>query len=110
MSFFSQNDGGLKNLTHDFNYGYIDYDVFIAQCKKEFEEGKEKYPKASKRLLARIEAFAFKESPDWFIRRGKEKETQGCLSEMKKGRRNKTVLGSYRNRPKTQWVVAYVCM
>lgn len=42
--------------------------------------------------------------------RGKEKETQGCLSEMKKGRRNKTVLGSYRNRPKTQWVIAYVCM
>ena len=75
LSFFSQNDGGLKNLTHDFNYGYIDYDVFMAQCKKEFEEGKEKYPKVSKRLLARIEAFAFKESPDWFIRRGKEKET-----------------------------------
>ena len=42
--------------------------------------------------------------------RGKEKETQGCLSEMKRGRRNKTVLGSYRNRPKTQWVVAHVCM
>ena len=75
LSFFSQKDGGLKNLTHDFNYGYIDYDIFIAQCKKEFEEGKEKYPKVSKRLLARIEAFAFKESPDWFIRRGKEKET-----------------------------------
>lgn len=75
LSFFSQNDGGLKNLTHDFNYGYIDYDVFMAQCRKEFEEGKEKYPKVSKRLLARIEAFAFKESPDWYIRRGKEKET-----------------------------------
>ena len=41
---------------------------------------------------------------------GKEKETQGGLSEMKKGRRNKTVLGSYRNRPKTWWVIAYVCM
>ena len=58
LSYFSQNDGGLKNLTHDFNYGYIDYDVFMAQCRKEFEEGKRKYPKVPSRLLGRIEAFA----------------------------------------------------
>lgn len=74
LSFFSQNDGGLKNLTHDFNYGYIDYDVFMAQCKKEFEEGKKKFPKVPARLLGRIEAFAFRESPEWYIQKWLQKE------------------------------------
>lgn len=40
--------------------------------------------------------------------RGKEKETQGVLLEMKKEWRNKTVLGSYGYRPKTHWVIVYV--
>ena len=74
LSFFSQNDGGLKNLTHDFNYGYIDYDVFMAQCKKEFEEGKRKYPKVPTRLLGRIEAFAFREAPEWYIQKWLQNE------------------------------------
>jgi len=74
LSFFSQNDGGLKNLTHDFNYGYIDYDVFMAQCRKEFEEGKRKYPKVPSRLLGRIEAFAFREAPEWYIQKWLQNE------------------------------------
>lgn len=69
LSFFSKNDGGLKNLTHDFNYGYIDYDVFMAQCREEFEEGKRKFPKVPTRLLGRIEAFAFRESPNWYVQK-----------------------------------------
>lgn len=74
LSFFSQNDGGLKNLTHDFNYGYVDYDVFMGQCRKEFEEGKRKYPKVPPRLLGRIEAFAFRESPDWYVQKWLQNE------------------------------------
>ena len=74
LSFFSQNDGGLKNLTHDFNYGYIEYDAFIAKCREEFEEGKKRFPKVPIRLLGRIDAFAFRETPDWYIRKGAEKK------------------------------------
>ena len=74
LSFFSQNDGGLKNLTHDFNYGYIDYDVFIAQCKKEFEEIKKRFPNVQESVVRRIEEFAFKESPNWYIRLGNDKK------------------------------------
>lgn len=74
LSYFSQKDGGLKNLTHDFNYGYIDYDVFMAQCRKEFEEGKRKYPKVPSRLLGRIESFAFRETPDWYVQKWLQNE------------------------------------
>ena len=74
LSYFSQKDGGLKNLTHDFNYGYIDYDVFMTQCRKDFEEGKRKYPKVPSRLLGRIESFAFRETPDWYIQKWLQNE------------------------------------
>lgn len=40
--------------------------------------------------------------------RGKEKEIQGVLLEMKREWRDKTVLGNDGDRPKTQWVIAYV--
>ena len=65
LSFLSSKDGGLKNLTHDFNYGYIEYDEFINQCKHEFEEGKKNYPNVEKSIIDRIEQFAFAQSPQW---------------------------------------------
>lgn len=73
LSFFSSTDGGIKNLTHSFNYGYISYDDLMQKCKEEFNEGKIKYPNVPIPLLRRIEEFAFSEKPNWYIKRGKEK-------------------------------------
>lgn len=74
LSLFTKNDGGLKNLTHDFNYGYIEYDDFIKNCRHEFEEAKRRFPKVPKSLVRRIEEFAFSDTPKWFIREGKVKK------------------------------------
>jgi len=73
LSSFSSHDGGIKNLTHAFNYGYIEYDELIKNCKEEFDKGKIKYPNVPNALLARIEQFAFSESPKWYYIRGEEK-------------------------------------
>ncbi|HLO55536.1 MAG TPA: hypothetical protein VK169_14680 [Saprospiraceae bacterium] len=73
LSSFSSHDGGIKNLTHAFNYGYIEYEELIKNCKEEFDKGKLKYPNAPIALLTRIEQFAFSDSPKWYFMRGEEK-------------------------------------
>ncbi len=73
LSFFSSTDGGVKNLTHSFNYGYIKYEDLMIKCKEEFETGKRKYPNVPNPLLTRIEEFAFSENPEWYIMRGHNK-------------------------------------
>lgn len=73
LSNFSSTDGGIKNLTHSFNYGFIDYDKFIKQCKEEFIQGKKNFPDVPNALLTRIEQFAFANKPAWFIRKGKQR-------------------------------------
>lgn len=73
LSYFSSIDGGMKNLTHSFNYGYITYEDLMKQCRGEFEQGFKKYPNVPEALLKRIEEFAFSENPNWYIMRGKEK-------------------------------------
>lgn len=70
---FSTGDGGIKNLTHAFNYGYIEYDQLMKQCRKEFDEGKDKYKNVPIPLLTRIEQFAFSKEPKWYTRRGKDR-------------------------------------
>lgn len=75
LSLFTKNDGGLKNLTHVFNYDFVEYDEFMNNCKNEFEEAKTKYPKVPIYLLTRIEHFAFKQEPNWYIREGNTKRT-----------------------------------
>ena len=71
---FSSTEGGIKNLTHSFNATYIEYDKFITECRKEFDEGKKEFPNVPASLLKRIEEFAFSTNPDWYIRKGKEKK------------------------------------
>ena len=75
LSLFTKNDGGLKNLTHVFNYDFVEYDEFINRCKNEFEDAKKKFPKVPKSLLTRIEHFAFNPEPHWYIREGNTKRT-----------------------------------
>jgi len=73
LDYFSSNEGGIKNLTHAFNLDFIEYEIFINQCKSEFKQGIEKYPNVPDALLKRIEEFAFSAEPKWYIRKGKEK-------------------------------------
>jgi len=73
LNYFSSTDGGMKNLTHSFNFGFIAYEDLMKKCKEEFEQGTTKYPNVPEALLKRIENFAFSESPDWYIMRGDEK-------------------------------------
>ncbi len=73
LSNFSSIDGGMKNLIHSFNYGYIAYEDLMKQCKDEFEQGRKKHPNVPEALLKRIEEFAFSENPNWYIMRGEEK-------------------------------------
>lgn len=73
LSQFSSEDGGIKNLTHSFNDGFIPYEKLMQKCKKEFEEGKNKFLNVPNALLTRIEHFAFKEKPKWYIRKGNKK-------------------------------------
>ena len=75
LSTFSSSDGGMKNLTHDFSdeFNGINYEDFINQCKEEFESARKSYPAVSDKLLRRIEEFAFKKRPKWFIRKGSKK-------------------------------------
>jgi RNA-directed DNA polymerase len=72
LSLFN-NSEGLKYLTHKFNDGKRDYESFIELCKIEFENGKTKYPNVPEPLLRRIEEFAFKSKPIWYIRNGNDK-------------------------------------
>jgi hypothetical protein len=73
LNYFSSTDGGMKNLTHSFNFGFIAYEDLMKKCKEEFEQGRKKYPNVPEALLKRVEDFAFSESPDWYIMRGDEK-------------------------------------
>jgi hypothetical protein len=73
LNYFSSTDGGMKNLTHSFNFGFIAYEDLMKKCNEEFEQGRKKYPNVPEALLKRIEQFAFSESPDWYIMRGDEK-------------------------------------
>lgn len=73
LNYFSSTDGGMKNLTHSFNFGFIAYEDLMKKCREEFEQGRKKYPDVPEALLKRIEEFAFSESPDWYIMRGDEK-------------------------------------
>lgn len=73
-SFTNSNGDGLKSLTHPFNNGYIEYDKFISKCREEFDEAKRKYPKVPNSLITRIEHFAFKDDPNWYIREGENRK------------------------------------
>lgn len=73
LSHFSDQEGGMKNLTHAFNSNHIAYEDLIKQCKEEFEAGKKRFQNVPAALLKRIEEFAFSENPSWFIMRGEEK-------------------------------------
>jgi len=72
LSLFN-NSEGLKYLTHKFSADKPDYDIFIDLCKKEFEQGKKKYPNVPGSIIRRIEEFAFRNSPKWYIRKGNDK-------------------------------------
>jgi hypothetical protein len=73
LSFFSSTDGGMKNLTHSFNYGFITYNELMSKCREEYEIGKKKYPNVPESLLKRIEEFSFSDSPKWYVMRGDNK-------------------------------------
>lgn len=75
LSKFSSIEGGIKNLTHSFNYGHITYEALMAQCKAEYEEGKKEYPNVPDAILTRIYQFAFSPKPSWYVRKGDEKIT-----------------------------------
>lgn len=73
LSKFSSTEGGIKNLTHAFNYGYISYDDLMAQCREEYDNGVSDYPNVPPAILARISEFAFSEKPEWYVRKGDKK-------------------------------------
>lgn len=73
LSKFSSTDGGIKNLTHSFNYGHITYEDLMTKCKEEYEEGVLKHPNVPNPILKRISEFAFSEAPEWYVRKGTEK-------------------------------------
>lgn len=73
LNYFSSTDGGMKNLTHSFNFGFIAYEDLLKKCKAEFEQGRNKYSNVPEALLTRIQDFAFSESPNWYILRGDKK-------------------------------------
>lgn len=62
-----KNSEYIKYLTHRFNSSRPDYDEFMAGCKREFKEALTNYPNTSDRVWRRVEEFAFKKSPNWFI-------------------------------------------
>lgn len=74
LTYFRDSEG-LKYLTHDFKdpASPIDRITLINQAKKEFEEALNKYPSTPTYIRRRIEEFAFKENPEWLIRKGSEK-------------------------------------
>jgi hypothetical protein len=69
-----QNSQGLKFLTHSFNGEKPAYEEFMQICKSEFKQAKDDFPNASTKLVGRIEVFAFKEDPEWYLRNGKSKK------------------------------------
>ncbi len=69
LSLFN-NSEGLKYLTHRFNGEKPEYNEFIEICKEEFDKGKKDYPNVPIQLLTRIEHFAFRKNPRWYIRKG----------------------------------------
>ena len=75
LTYFRDSEG-LKYLTHDFKDPSIppERKTLLIQAKKEFEEALNKYPNTPIKLRRRIEEFAFKENPEWFIRRGSERK------------------------------------
>lgn len=75
LTYFRDGEG-LKYLTHDYKdlRHKITREDLIKIAKKEFEEAKENYPQTSIRLIRRVEEFAFKESPDWTITKGRNEE------------------------------------
>ncbi|WP_273215705.1 hypothetical protein [Runella zeae] len=75
LSYFRDSEG-LKYLTHDYpNIATkIPRDKLLATARNEFEEAKSKYPQASSKLIRRVEEFAFKDSPNWSIRKGATEE------------------------------------
>lgn len=73
LSKFSSTEGGIKNLTHAFNYGYISYDDLLGQCREEYDKGVSDYPNVPDPILRRISEFAFSEKPEWYVRKGDKK-------------------------------------
>ena len=75
LSYFRDSEG-LKYLTHDYPNiaSKIPRNKLLATAKNEFEEAKSKYPQASSKLIRRVEEFAFKDSPNWSIRKGTNEE------------------------------------
>jgi len=73
LSLFN-NSKGLKYLTHKFNdITPPDYTEFMALCKEEFDQGQKKYPNVPTALLERIQQYTFASAPEWFTRKGEEK-------------------------------------
>ena len=74
LSYFRDSDG-LKYLTHDFKdpSNPPSRKVLLDVCKSDFEKAVELFPNIRDGLLRRIEEFAFKENPKWFIRKGDKK-------------------------------------
>lgn len=74
MTYFRDSEG-LKYLTHDFRdpTDPPDRNALLTIAKKEFDDALKKYPQTPIKLRRRIEEFAFKENPEWFVRRGLER-------------------------------------
>lgn len=66
LSLFGGEDYGIKNLTHDFNGDFPDYDEFLATCEKQFDDAKKSFPHAVSSVVKRIEQFAFNTNPEWY--------------------------------------------
>ncbi len=76
LTYFRDSEG-LKYLTHDYKdlANKIPRKLLLSIAKREFDEAKKKYPDVNYKLLRRVEEFAFKENPNWTIRKGKKEIT-----------------------------------
>ncbi|PWK28197.1 hypothetical protein LV89_00976 [Arcicella aurantiaca] len=76
LAYFRDSEG-LKYLTHDYKdlANKIPRETLLSIAKKEFDEAKRKNPDVYSKLLRRVEEFAFKEKPNWTIRKGKKETT-----------------------------------
>ena len=73
LDYFTTKDKSIKNLTHPFASDFIEYDDFISNCKKDFDDGIAKYSNLPDAILERIKQFVFEKKPKWYLRKGSKK-------------------------------------